>query len=355
MSFLLPQQLAYHPCAGIFSRHQPAYAERGIATFPLNDNKLPAIRNYQKVGLSASAKFAERFRAAPALGFMTDARSRVTVLDIDTTDEHVLADAANRHGSTPMIARTASGKFHAFYRHNGELRKIRPFGELPIDLLGIGGFVVGVPSRVAGGEYSFVEGSLHDITRLPVMRGLDPAMYRRREAPLTPVAQPTGLDAVDGVMTTSEGARNHELWRYCMQQMSLNKFDIDAVIAAARIRNSTYSPPLPDDEVVKTAASAWGYTASGRNWFGKAQVVTSHVEVDELLIEAPDAFLLLVKLRRHNWGQTFMVANTMSKTMGWTRKRLAAAREELTRRGKIVCTRKAHSAAPALYAWGQQT
>jgi hypothetical protein len=34
------------------------------------------------------------------------------VLDIDTTDERVLADAIYRHGATPIIIRTASGKFH---------------------------------------------------------------------------------------------------------------------------------------------------------------------------------------------------------------------------------------------------
>ena len=49
------------------------------------------------------------------------------MLDIDTTDERALADALIRHGDTPFITRTASGKFHALYRHNGERRRIRPF------------------------------------------------------------------------------------------------------------------------------------------------------------------------------------------------------------------------------------
>jgi hypothetical protein len=99
---------------GVFSRHQPAYAAHGIATFPLNDAKVPSVRNYQKIGLPASARFAERFRAADGLGFMTNARSRVTVLDVDTMDDRVLADALSRHGSTPLVGRTASGKFHAY-------------------------------------------------------------------------------------------------------------------------------------------------------------------------------------------------------------------------------------------------
>ncbi len=122
---------------GVFSAYQPVYAEQGIATFPLGDNKTPAIRNYQKIGIPASSRLADRFHTSDGLGFMTNARSRVTVLDVDTTDERVLADALGRHGDTPLVGRTASGKFHALYRHNGEFRKIRPFGDLPMDLLGI--------------------------------------------------------------------------------------------------------------------------------------------------------------------------------------------------------------------------
>lgn len=140
-----------------------------------------------------------------------------------------------------------------------------------------------------------------------------------------------------------------------MEQLSIADYDIDAIVATARNRNATYKPPLSDDDVIKTAASAWGYTASGRNWFGKGQVVTSHAEVDEMLTEAPGAFLLLAKLRRHNWGRTFMVANAMAEAMGWDRERFAAARAELERRGKIACVRKAHSRSPALYAWGQSS
>ena len=228
----------------MLASNQPVYAARGIATFPLNDAKIPSVRNYQRIGLRASARFAERFRAADGFGFMTNARSRVTVLDVDTTDDRVLADAMGRHGPTPLVGRTASGKFHALYKHNGEFRKIRPFGELPIDLLGIGGLVVAVPSRFAKGEYAFIEGSLEEIDRLPIMRGLDSAMYRpRAEAPA--VAHPTGFKEAfaKGCLAAPEGTRNNDLWRYCMEQLSITDDDIDAIVAAARIRNARISHP----------------------------------------------------------------------------------------------------------------
>ena len=89
-----------------------------------------------------------------------------------------------------------------------------------------------------------------------------------------------------------------------MRQLAIADADIDAIVAAARIRNANYKPPLPDAEVVATASSAWGYTTSGRNWFGNGHVVASRDEVDGLMDESPDAFLLLTKLRRHNWGTT---------------------------------------------------
>jgi hypothetical protein len=335
--------------SGAFSSYQPLYAERGIATFPVNDNKRPLIGKYQKLGRPGSAKLVARFHGAPGLGFMTDARSRAIVLDVDTTDERVLSDALARHGSTPCVVRTASGKFHALYRCNGEFRKIRPFGDLPIDLLGIGGFVVAAPSRCASGSYSFIQGSIDDIDRLPHMQGLDPSMYRPRAT--APARTIRGSERVlPGVL---EGTRNNELWSYCMQQLAITNADIDAIVAAAIKRNSTFSPPRGHDEVVKVASSAWGATAAGRNWFGRGQVTSSHEEVDELL-SVPDALLLLVKLRRHHWGlsQTFMIANALHEQMGWGRQRLAAARAELERRGKVTCVRPANTGTPAVYAWG---
>ena len=103
--------------------------------------------------------------------------------------------------------------------------------------------------------------------------------------------------------------------------------------------------------VVDTATSAWNYTAQGRNWFGHGHVVLMHGEVDEMLSQAPDAFLLLTKLRRHNWGKTFPIANAMAETMGWTLRRLVAARKELERRGKVQLARQAHTGSAAIYAW----
>jgi hypothetical protein len=151
-----------------FDKWQSDYAAHGVATFPVDANKRPMVSRYNKFGLAGSAKIASKFGHAPAIGFMCGRRSGVTVLDVDTTDERVLADAVDRHGNTPVIARSGSGHFQAWYRHAGERRLIRPRRDVPIDILG-GGFVIGPPSQVAKGSYQFIQGSLDDLASLPTL------------------------------------------------------------------------------------------------------------------------------------------------------------------------------------------
>src|SRR6516225_4010178 len=139
--------------SGIFSRWQPRYAEHGIATFPIGEAKKPRIRGWQKVGLKGSTELANKFGDVDALGYVTGRRSNVTVLDIDTTDEKVAEDAIRRHGQPAIVTRTVSGKSHLLYRYNGEVRRIRPWPELPIDLSGDNGYALAAPSQLVTGSY----------------------------------------------------------------------------------------------------------------------------------------------------------------------------------------------------------
>jgi hypothetical protein len=148
--------------------------------------------------LPASSKIARRFGHAPAIGFMCGRHSGVTVLDWDSTDERGFADALDRHGRTPIIARSGSGHFQAWYRHAGERRLIRPRRDVPIDILGAG-FVIGPPSRVAKGSYQFIQGSLDDLDSLPTL--VD-----------APRVAPTETPADWGRMRDGDG-RNEALFR----------------------------------------------------------------------------------------------------------------------------------------------
>jgi hypothetical protein len=133
-----------------FGSWQPKYAEQGLPTFPLNNDKIPAVRNYGKIGLTASRMFASqpRFAEATRIGSVCGKRTKLTGLDVDTTDERILRDCLDRHGNTAIIVKTASGKFHAWYKWNGERRRIRPWGpQLPVDLIG-GGVLVLPPTSI---------------------------------------------------------------------------------------------------------------------------------------------------------------------------------------------------------------
>jgi hypothetical protein len=57
------------PDEGVFARWQPLYAEKRIATFPVGSDKKPQIRRWNKVGLSGSARLAQRLRTPTGLGF----------------------------------------------------------------------------------------------------------------------------------------------------------------------------------------------------------------------------------------------------------------------------------------------
>jgi hypothetical protein len=321
----------------VFRDWQPRYAAYRIATFPVTVGKVPAIRSWQRIGLPGSAKLAQTMEA-DAFGFCPGSRSRLTILDVDTGNERVLADALARHGSTPIIVRSGSGNHQAWYRWDGEKRLIRPDPEKPIDILG-SGFVVAPPSKGTKSTYKFIEGGLDDLVHLPVLRGV-PANTDGQ-------ANPTGRVS-EGI---AQGKRNKALWEHCMRQAH-HCDEFDALVDVAHTCNASYLPPLTDDEVVKIAKSAWGYTRRGENRFGRHGVSFSTEEVNQLITRDPDQFLLLAFLRANNGpARTFMVANGLAQELGWGRKRFAAKRRDLERTHIKMVTRPSVRNGPARYRW----
>jgi hypothetical protein len=320
---------------------QPEYAAHRIHTFPVK-NKRPAIRGYQRVGSRASAELARQFSQAESFGFVVGKPSGLTILDVDTNDERVLADALSIHGKSPIVIRTGSANWQAWYRWNGESRKIRPNKSVPIDILG-GGYVVAPPSIGRTRQYEIVEGNLDDIDQLPVMRS-----------------------AIEGAITNSYdagriswGKRNDALWRHCMVH-ARDCDDFDTLLDVARTFSSMQcEPPLPDNEVMSAAQSAWKKTERGENRFGKRNITLAVDDADRLAIGNQDALVLLVLLRSRNRSNvTFPIANAgVSRILGWTRKRLSAARRRLLADGMVVqvkAPKKGKEGQPghaALYRW----
>jgi hypothetical protein len=65
-----------------------------------------------------------------------------------------------------------------------------------------------------------------------------------------------------------------------------------------------------------------------------------------------DAFYLLVFLRAHNGQESiFIIANGLAETIGWPRKRLAAARKRLEGTHVHTIRHAGRYTGPALYAW----
>jgi len=329
--------------SGIFSRWQPRYAEREIPTFPVDETKRPRIRGWQRVGLKGSAELANKFDDADALGYVTGRRSNVTILDIDTTDEGVAADAIQRHGQPAIIVRTASSKFHHLYRYNGERRRIRPWPELPIDLLGDNGFALAAPSKTATGSYEIIHGHHDDLDRLTPMVG----------APSEAIA--TALLPKWETMRDGDG-RNYALWEHCMRMGS--GVDFGDMIEIARTANQQFEEPMMDNEVVKIAKSAWKHDTLGLNFFTRPRVMIHHDIIDALTANNPDALLLLVKLERYHGGNdTFALAKAMAPSMGWGLPRWYAARDYLVDVGLIRCAHPGGRGPndPPKYCWGKRS
>ena len=323
---------------GVFGEWQPQYAEAGLVTFPVDiGRKAPAVGNYLKAGRKASAEWAKKFSDANALGIACGKKNRLTVLDIDEPCENLLADALAMFGRSPLIARTASGKFHAYYRHNGEVRKIKGVIEgRAVDLLG-GGMAIAPPSVGENGRYEFIEGGLADFGNLPVMQGLVP----------TPAIISPGV-----AVLASEGVRNPTLFQLCLREArSLTCGDDLRAYALAINANGGFDPPLPVDEVLRTASSAWEKQASGTNWVGsEPRVVLQASEIDRIFLpadgiasaSAQDAMVLLTILRRLHFGRpSFFCANEFRRRLGWSLPKFQLARKFLVDSGCLSMIRHA--------------
>jgi hypothetical protein len=335
--------------AGIFADWQPRYAEAGICTFPVRD-KRPAVRGYLRLGARASGTLAEKFRDENAFGFACK-RNRITVLDVDTPDERVLADALAEHGQTPVIVRSGSGNWQAWYRHDGEGRRVRPNPDLPIDILG-DGFVVAPPSVGVRRHYEFVQGGLADIANLPKRAGPPQtnSVYNRH-TPSSLSSSSAGVAPASGAI----GTRNDALWRGAMT-LARTCSTIEQLMGEVMKINQTYPEPLSAEEVLKVVASAWGYQVDGRNWIeceGRATIKREEI----LAFPGNHSLRLWLLLKQSHQGreEPFAISqNEVSALLGIRQQHMHRHIRALIEKGYI---RRVHRGAgkgdPHLYAFAK--
>jgi hypothetical protein len=325
---------------GIFATAQPEYAALGIATFPFDATEEvkrgPLVSHYNHMGLPASRQMALRFPDAPGLAAMAGERNNLTVIDIDergAAGERLLADVQRQFGNPKVIVRTGSGGFHSYYRHQGEGRKIRPDPRKPIDLIG-GGPIVLPPSRGFRGNYEIIHGRVDDLAALEPIKA----------------KSSVSLDETDiiDLRSARKGERDKKFWAYVARQAHFVK-NLEELIAIAREMNELMAEPWSDTEVdseiVKRCKYWWDKTQKGENRFGFGRYVQAdHKLIDNMMMHDPDAFMLLMFLRRQHWGRDFYLANEASDLMpggGWRRQRFTAARSRLIKGGHLIVVKPA--------------
>jgi Bifunctional DNA primase/polymerase, N-terminal len=345
---------------GIFTEWQSKYAAVGIATVPIDPEKKLFRGPWNKIGFPGSTELTRnaKYQGCNGIGFVCGPRNGITDLDVDAPDRGLLQEALERHGDSPIIVETASGKFKIWYRHNGERRSVRKLArevwgrDVPIDILG-SGLSVAPPTTNSKGQYRFIRGSLEDVARLPVMRGL----------PSQEIVLPDDVDVLEEVApedvplqpVIKEGRRDIDLWEACMRYARTAKTFNDVLAFARDFNLEHMEPPLEDHVAVSKAVSAWKYEERGENWFGGVGTVTVPANVlTDLLLANQDALVLLMVIRQYNWdNETFCVANAMTETMAWDIQRFKVARRALEEGGYLRVIHRGGRGPrdPTIYGW----
>jgi hypothetical protein len=288
------------PLLGPFATHAEILWRAGLIPIPLTGEgygKSPLVR-----------------------GFVTG--HRLTVIDID--DAAVIDAVIARFGPTPLQIATPSGGLHLYYRSSGErCATLRP--SLPVDIKGIGGYVVAPPSirlngEFAGRRYDIVIGSWDDLLRLPPPRrgGLPQRIAESVEQPIP-------------LRSVRRGVRNGHLFRallrhapYCDDRDAL--LDVARTIAAEQFVSDPLDP-FDGDEIEKTVRSAWRYETEERNWVGRRSFIRVPAEDIAVIDSHPhgaDMALLYLRLRRAHWDRPIFAASPKavadhSVIPGWRR------------------------------------
>ncbi|WP_042245801.1 bifunctional DNA primase/polymerase [Paracoccus sp. PAMC 22219] len=333
---------------GVFTDHQRNYATHNIPTFPMQGKK-PAVKRFAGVGLKASKQLALKFPDIDALGFMAGERSRITVLDSDSTDEDLLRDMMKRHGQSPIIVRSGSDNLQAWYRFSGEKRLIRPYGaSVPVDVLG-GGVVVAPPSKGSKGPYEFIRGSLDDLHKLRPAANMiefpEPKLVQ-------PVAANWGKIAA--------GGRSEALFRHLMR-VARHCDDLEVLLDEAftyadAVIDRRAGHPFTDAEIIATARSVHQITERGDNRFGgEPHTILRNSIRDQVQELGADAYYLHgVLMRWAGSDEEFLCADGMADHMPdgkWNPKRFSKARRTLIEAGIIKKVSKGYPGHAARFSW----
>ena len=317
---------------GPFGEYANEFIQHAVPVIPVGgeDGKIPRVKNYQRMGIKASKQLiaSKRFDDEN-IAFIAGKRSGITVLDIDDPSPKALNTALARFGESPIIVKTGSGKWHAYYRYNGEQRLIRPTEN--IDILG-DGICVAPPSvrpDKNNTAYEFVAGDLNDLSDLPFMDNVPDDGLKMKPGPES--------------SAIAKGERNSALFQFFLKSFAAGLSAETVYEQGLQFNRTSLEESLRITEVDKTFRSAKSYHIDGRNWCNQEARAIIQACEERVLSSNPYAVHLLIKLRHaHGWrhGHQFALANAAAEAWGWSLHKFREARRILEEHGFICCVHR---------------
>jgi hypothetical protein len=323
-----------------FAEALEIFAGQNIPVIPTRGDAphKPMVLHPDKFGVQATVKLGgnPKFIAANA-AIWTGPRSRLTVVDVDSPDPAVTAEAIKIFGDSPLKVRTPSGGVHLYFRNGGEGRRCRPFGRgFPLDVLGEGLAVVPPSTRAAigkklAGGYTVLEGDLRALGGLPPLRS--DGLPKRAKSATNPQER-TRNDFCK--LREGDGRDNalfdltRQLARDCISEAEL----IQAVIT----ENAKLADPLPVTIAMDKARRVWGYKLEGRLLAAGSRVMLGTGEEWARCAPYAPAWVMLSHLRMthgHSDGMFAIVPEAIGPSLSMSHMTVRKARDWLLAQGLI--------------------
>ena len=330
-----------------FLQSAGAYRKAGAAPIPCGgvDGKIPQVRwrNLRRAPSLTTIQEWGRKHVNANVGLVTGL-SGITAVDVD--DPAFLDAVVDDVGASPVVARTPRGGIHLFFKSGGEKTVTKLHGS-PVDVRGIGGFIVAPPScRPGGGTYRFVEGDIEGLADLPNVRHGSLPLHPRQAAPTTPDCK------------IAEGCRNRTLFQKLKAVARDVSSEEELMALAVSINSGEMSGPLPESEVSRTARQIWDYRARGTLILPGQRGAFMEERALKELVDEPTAGMLFLILKFNHLGvreEFYLVADAMKEATSWNPRTVTRARDILIDRGYLRKTRDAGGRGnPARYAFGER-
>jgi hypothetical protein len=230
------------------------YAGRGWPVLPLAaGSKLPLAGSRGSRGATLDLDEILGWPAGVNVAIATGRPSGIVVLDVDRrhNGDESLAELEGRLGALPktLEVRTPGGR-HLYFTTSADVRNSTGGLGRGLDIKGEGGYVVGVPSVVAGTVYEWLPG-LRSIAPLPTAL----------EQPLAVPAEPHDRKLPPEVWAeivrggTQEGDRNSTVARLVGHWLAHGLSPLEALELARCVNAQRFMPPLGEGEVARTVVS----------------------------------------------------------------------------------------------------